>query len=130
MLIVIFMVVLILWFWFKCMYLGFYFGRFIFGWGGVMLMFVVVVFIFLLDVIVISFLNFVIGMLFVIFLLGEWIGKWCVMFVIIVFVGVMFLICSGVGVIEFGVFLVLGLVVFLGVELIFIKLFSGCEGLF
>lgn len=98
------------------------------GWGGVSLMFAAAAFIPLSDATAISFLNPVFGMLLAIPLLGEKVGpiRWSA--AMIALLGALILTRPVDGAIEFGALLALGSALFLGTELIVIKLLSGREG--
>lgn len=112
---------------FTKVHLPLHFGRSFLGWGGVTLMFGAAAFIPLSDATAISFLNPVIAMLFAIPFLGERIGRWRVLSAMIALCGAVLLTRPGAGAIETGALLALMAALFLGAELIFIKLLSGKE---
>ncbi|WP_425040240.1 DMT family transporter [Primorskyibacter sp. S187A] len=105
-------------------------ARTILGGTGVTLMFASVAFIPLSDATAISFMNPVFAMLLAIPLLGERVGPWRWLAVVLAFAGALILLRPGMGVIQFGALLALGAALVLGFEIIVIKRLSSMEPAF
>ncbi|SHJ31437.1 EamA-like transporter family protein [Shimia gijangensis] len=106
---------------------GWHLGRSTLGWLGVTMMFAAAAFIPLSDATAISFLNPVFGMLFAIPFLGERIGPWRWGSTAIALIGAFVLMRPGAGALQIGALIAVASALFLGAEVIFIKLLSGKE---
>lgn len=104
-----------------------HFGRSLFGWGGVTLMFAAVAFIPLPDATAISFLNPVFCMLLAIPLLGERVGPWRWAAAGLALLGAMILLRPGPDTFQWAALLSLGAAALIGMELIFIKKLADRE---
>ncbi|MGX9355427.1 DMT family transporter [Roseobacteraceae bacterium S113] len=102
-------------------------GRTLLGGTGVTLMFASVAYIPLSDATAISFLNPIFAMLLAIPLLGERVGPWRWLAVVLAFAGAVILLRPGAGVLQFGAMLALGAALVLGFEIIVIKRLSALE---
>ena len=109
---------------------GLHFGRTLFGWGGVTLMFAAVAFIPLSDATAISFLNPVFGMLLAIPLLGERVGRWRWLAAFMALIGALVLLRPGPDTFQAAGLLALGAAIIMGMELIFIKKLANREPAF
>lgn len=105
-----------------------HFGRTLFGWGGVSLMFAAAAFIPLSDATAISFLNPVFAMMLAIPLLGERVGpiRWAAAAVALI--GALILLRPTPASFQVAALLALAAAVLMGMEVIFIKKLSGREG--
>ena len=111
-------------------HLGLHIGRSTLGWMGVTLMFAAAAFIPLSDATAISFLNPVFAMLFAIAFLGERIGPWRWGSAAIAMTGALILMRPGTDAMQIGALIALGSALFLGAEVITIKLLSRKEAPF
>ncbi|WP_370630830.1 DMT family transporter [Maritimibacter sp. DP1N21-5] len=107
---------------------GLHAARSFFGWGGISLTFAAIQFIPLADATAISFLNPVVAMLLAIPLLGEKVGPWRWLAVVIAVVGGAILLRPGSGVVETGALIALAAAISMGIEITIIKLLTGREG--
>ena len=104
-----------------------HFGRFLFGWVGISLLFASTAFIPLSDATVISFLNRVFAMILAVFLLGEIVGRLRWLLAGISLTGAVILLRPTVSSFEPAALLALGAALFFGAELILIKRLTTCE---
>ena len=104
-----------------------HFGRSLFGWAGVTLMFASTAFIPLSDATAISFLNPVFGMVLAVFLLGEKVGPLRWMSAGIALSGVVILLRPTMASFEPAAALALGAALFFGAELVLIKRLTARE---
>lgn len=109
---------------------GLHFGRTIFGWGGVTLMFAAVAHIPLADATAISFLNPVFAMVLAIPLLGERVGRVRWSAAAIALIGALILLRPTPGAFEAAALLALAAAAIMGMELIFMKKLVRREGPF
>lgn len=106
---------------------GLHFGRTVFGWMGVTLMFASVAFIPLADATAISFLNPVFAMMLAIPLLGERVGRIRWSAAAIALAGALILLRPTPASFQPAALLALGAALVMGMELIFIKKLAGRE---
>ena len=104
-----------------------HFGRSLFGWAGISLLFASTAFIPLSDATAISFLNPVFAMILAVFLLGEIVGRLRWLSVGISLTGAVILLRPTVSSFEPAALLALGAALFLGAELILIKRLTNRE---
>ena len=102
-------------------------GRSLFGWMGVTLMFTAVAHIPVSDATAISFLNPVFGMMLAIPILGEKVGKWRWSAAGIALCGAVVLLRPGAGSFQPAALFALLAALFMGLEVVLIKLLSGRE---
>jgi len=109
---------------------GLHFGRTVFGWMGVTLMFASVAFIPLADATAISFLNPIFAMMLAVPLLGERVGpvRWTA--AAIALIGALILLRPTPASFQPAALLALGAAMVMGLELIAIKKLSGREPIF
>ena len=104
-----------------------HFGRSLFGWAGISLMFASTAFIPLSDATAISFLNPVFGMVLAVFFLGEIVGRLRWVSAGISLTGAVILLRPTVSSFEPAALLALGAALFFGAELILIKRLTNRE---
>ncbi len=107
--------------------IGLHLGRSLFGWMGVTLMFTAVAHIPVSDATAISFLNPVFGMMLAIPILGEKVGKWRWSAAGIALCGAVILLRPGAGSFQPAALFALLAALFMGLEVVLIKLLSGRE---
>ncbi|GGA07945.1 DMT family transporter [Neptunicoccus cionae] len=106
---------------------GLHLGRSLFGWVGVTLMFTAVARIPVSDATAISFLNPVFGMMLAIPILGEKVGRWRWSAAGIALFGAVILLRPGGGSFQPAALFALAAALFMGLEVVLIKLLSGRE---